>query len=247
MAGGDFTAQFARYAGDGNHHGTFEFYPAIRTLLQEALASATAFDTGWVGVKKAIMSFRLRCTPADGRWRARCEVSLSDDLDTSGHGERSRTWTGLSPDQALEELRAGLEAALAAAETDQMANEAYVGFCVGHATPDGPRRDWCYTLLLPKDPDTAGAEPPGDVYDHWGWEDLVPLPADDDACAGFFRDGLADVAPEDIIGPQAAPAADDPFTAEGRGACLAWAVAYVRGAAVGTRYQAGPFCIEPCT
>jgi len=225
----DFTAQFARYPGDGDNWGTFEFYNDFRALLRRALAAARPFDTGWLGVKKSPLSFRIRCTPdGNGNWRARCQVSVTDDFDTPGEGDTSCTWAMLTPDQALEELRTALRAARAAAAADKAQNEEYVGFSVGYATPEGGRQDWIYTLLLPRDGDTDVDAPPGDSYDHWGWEDLGP---------------------SDVLGetswPQAAPAATDPFTAELRAACLVWAEAYVRGEADGERLRAGPFCIEP--
>lgn len=64
----DFTAEFAAYPGDGDAWGTFDFYPEFAALLRRAVASGTHFDTGWVGVKKAPMNFRIRSA---GRRRRR--------------------------------------------------------------------------------------------------------------------------------------------------------------------------------
>ncbi len=137
---GDFTAQFARYAGDRDHHGTFEFYPEFRALLQDALASATAFDTGWVGVKKEIMSIRLRCTRPTGSG-ARAVKCRSATIWT-----RRVTVNAPSPGRGYHPIRPWRNSVRGWVRhwmrqkhgTDQTAHEEYVGICVGHAGRSAP-------------------------------------------------------------------------------------------------------------
>lgn len=220
----DFTAEFAAYPGDGDAWGTFDFYPEFAALLRRAVASGTHFDTGWVGVKKAPMNFRIRWTPtptpmAPGTATARCQVSVSDDFDTSGLGEQQLRLTGASPDAVLEALQEALVAAAAAGVAERVAAEAYAGFSVGVVAPDGREDPWVYTLLLPRDGDFA--TPPGGAYAARGWDDQ----AEPDPAAA------------------AADAAPDPFPAAHRAACRAWAERYLAGEAVGERFTAGAFTI----
>ena len=163
-----FTEQFQAYRGDGDSWGTFEFYDDFAALLDAALRSDEDFDTGFMGVKKEIMSFRVVRTAGN----ATCYVSCSDDFDTDGNGSVT---VELSSDPAarIAQIRAALSEALINADEDKEQNEAYAGFSVG-ATSDNGEPKWEYTLVLPRGIGGEWDSPPGDNYHWWGWEDVVP-------------------------------------------------------------------------
>lgn len=124
---------------DGAHCGLADWYPEIEKGIQEALDSGMPFTTGWYGSKKEIAS---ACITGDGRTIS-CEVSVSNDFDTNGLGEKIIPHT-----MDLELVRKAIYAAWDEAEEDQKNNETVEMFVVGEIGPDGKRKNWIETYLM---------------------------------------------------------------------------------------------------
>jgi hypothetical protein len=145
--------------GDGAKWGVSDWYEPMEAAIKAALArgKSYAWTTGWYSSSKEIMS---ACVSQRGG-EITVEVSVSDDFDTEGRGERKIKFT-----KNLDRIREAIDAAADAAESDRKDNQAYIGFSVGR----GDR--WEYTLVLPvgfgHDMDT----PPGDYYHRWGWQEV---------------------------------------------------------------------------
>jgi hypothetical protein len=152
---------------DGAHCGLTDWYEPLEAAITAALARGKgyAWTTGWYASKKEIASACI--TQCGGEIAVR--VSVSDDLDTPGLGERTIRFT-----TKLERIREAINAAWEAAEDDQRGNQCYAGFSVGR---DGR---WEHTLILPAGFGHSMDAPPGDSYHRWGWadeEDGVEHPA----------------------------------------------------------------------
>jgi hypothetical protein len=144
---------------DGAKWGVSDWYEKLETAIVAALARGrgAAWTTDWYGSKKEIASACLTC--AGGEITA--EASVSDDLDTPGHGSVTIPFT-----RNLDKLRAALDAAHDAAAGDQRENRVYAGFTVGHGD------HWEYTLILPAGDGSTYDVPPGDNYHRWGWQEV---------------------------------------------------------------------------
>ena len=95
---------------DGSHCGLTDWYGEHEAALAKALTGKKDFDTGWYSSKKEIASARI--TRCNGK--VIVEVSVSDDFDTVGRGEREVT----SP-VTLDSIREAIDKAWEDAEDDQ--------------------------------------------------------------------------------------------------------------------------------
>jgi hypothetical protein len=153
-------------SGDGASWGPSSWYIDFEEKLRAAIESGDKFDTGYVGVKKEIQSFRIH-TKDSGFV---CEVSCSDDFDTEGKGEVFLTREGTT-EEIMDKIRSALDSASNEADEDRKANERYRGFAIpknGH---------WIETFIQ----DTGGYgdisdSPPGDCYQRWGWQADAAVP-----------------------------------------------------------------------
>ena len=144
---------------DGAHCGLTDWYPPLEAAITAALARGKgyAWTTGWYGSKKEIASACI--TQRNGEITV--EVSVSDDFDTPGRGERMIRFTN-----NLDRIRDAITAAWEEAEGDQRDNRVYAGFSVGR----GDR--WEFTIILPVGDGHRMDVPPGDNYHCWGWQDV---------------------------------------------------------------------------
>lgn len=145
--------------GDGSKWGVSDWYETLEAAITAALARGKgyAWTTGWYSSKKEIAS---ACVTQRGG-EITVEVSVSDDFDTEGRGERTIRLT-----KNLDRIREALDSAYADANRDRRGNEVYAGFSVGR----GDR--WEYTLILPEGDGYLMDSPPGDHYHRWGWQEV---------------------------------------------------------------------------
>jgi hypothetical protein len=144
---------------DGSHCGLTDWYDSLESAIVAALARGrkAAWTTGWYASKKEIASARITC--AGGEITA--EVSVSDDLDTEGHGEVTIPYT-----KNLDKVRAAIHAAWDEAGETQKDNRLYYGFSVGR------EGQWEFTIILPAGEGHHMETPPGDNYHRWGWQEV---------------------------------------------------------------------------
>jgi len=161
---------------DGAHCGLGDWYDEIEQGIQEALNQGPEHEwtTGWYASKKEIASARI--TNAEGG--IRIEVSVSDDFDTPGMGERVIQHT-----TDLETIRTAIYEAWEGAEDDQKDNRAYAGYsiltevdlaehwkgCNVFPEPKGKGQvciDYYIACVSPFDEEF----PPGDNYHEWGFQ-----------------------------------------------------------------------------
>lgn len=154
-----YAEELPRTWNDGAHCGLTDWYPPLEAAITAALARGKgyAWTTGWYGSKKEVASACIG--QRDGEITV--EVSVSDDFDTDGRGERTIRFT-----KNLDRIREAITAAREEAESDQKGNRTYAGFSVGR----GDR--WEYTLILPAGLGMDWDCPPGDNYHRWGWQDI---------------------------------------------------------------------------
>lgn len=145
--------------GDGSKWGVSDWYETLEAAITAALARGKgyAWTTGWYGSKKEIASACV--SQRDGEITVR--VSVSDDFDTDGNGERAIRFT-----KNLDRIREALDGAYADARRDRRDNEAYAGFSVGRGDK------WEFTLILPQGWGHESDAPPGDNYHRWGWQEV---------------------------------------------------------------------------
>jgi len=151
--------QLPRTWNDGAHCGLTDWYEPLEAAIAAALARGDgyAWTTGWYGSKKQIAS---ACITHRGG-EINVEVSVSDDFDTQGRGERT-----IKSTKNLDRIREALDAAWSDASRDRRDNEAYAGFSVGRGD------QWEFTLILPKGWGHESDVPPGDCYHVWGWQEV---------------------------------------------------------------------------
>ena len=194
----NYTEKFKKYAGDGDSWGTFDFYSGFEELLDAALRSKEDFDTGYKGVRKESMSFRVT---KNGN-TATCFVNVSDEFNTVGRGMVLVELRGqLDQAERIDQVREGLTKAAGLANKDQEANRVYAGFSVGtQLSTGGPC--WEYTLVLARDGEYDS--PTGDNYDWWGWDDVVP----EEEIASFGAEAEEEVRADNAKALQEFPQAD---------------------------------------
>ena len=138
---------------DGSHCGLTDWYDEHEAALAKALAGKRDFDTGWYSSKKEIASARIvRC-----KGKVVVEVSVSDDFDSDGRGEREVT----SP-VTLDSIREAIDEAWDDAADDQKANQGYRGYSLHNK-----KGSWIDTYLVSIDDADV---PSGDNYANWGWQ-----------------------------------------------------------------------------
>jgi hypothetical protein len=144
---------------DGAHCGLTDWYDSLESAIVAALARGrkACWTTGWYASKKEIASACITC--AGGEITA--EVSVSDDLDTEGHGEVTIPYT-----KNLDKLRAAVYGAWDEAGENRKDNRLYYGFSVGR------EGRWEYTIILPAGEGHHMETPPGDNYHRWGWQEV---------------------------------------------------------------------------
>jgi hypothetical protein len=144
---------------DGSHWGISDWYEPLEAAIKAALArgKSYAWTTGWYASKKEIMS---ACISQRGG-EITVEVSVSDDFDTEGLGERTIRFT-----KNIDRIREALDAAAKDAEGDRHENQCYHGFSVGR------NGAWEFTLILPEGDGYLMDSPPGDNYHRWGWQEV---------------------------------------------------------------------------
>lgn len=143
-------------SGDGAHCGLTDWYPKQEEALLRALKSGKPFDTGWYSSKKEIASARIYTDyrqPCPGIF---VEVSVSDDFDTIGRSG------SMVIERTLDGISKAISEALEDAEVDRKNNQTYRGYSIHH-------KGNCIDYFLVN---CAGMDqPPGDFYQHWGWQD----------------------------------------------------------------------------
>lgn len=156
---GGYAEELPRTWNDGAHCGLTDWYPELEAAITAALARGKgyAWTSGWYSSKKEIAS---ACIGQSGG-EITVEVSVSDDLDTAGRGERTIRFT-----KNLDRIRAAITAAWEEAEGDQRDNRAYAGFSVGRGDK------WEFTMILPVGIGHEMDTPPGDNYHRWGWQEV---------------------------------------------------------------------------
>lgn len=71
---------------DGSHWGLADWYPELEEAIQKAVNRGPGYEwtTGWYGSKKEIASANITCAKRE----LHIEVSISDDFDTPGYGDK---------------------------------------------------------------------------------------------------------------------------------------------------------------
>lgn len=110
---------FEGIGGDGSHRGLADWYDEHEAALAKALKGKRDFNTGWYGSKHEIASARI--TRRKGK--VVVEVSVSDDFDTNGRGEREVNAT-----VTLDTIREAIDNAWDDAKEDRKANQGYRGY-----------------------------------------------------------------------------------------------------------------------
>lgn len=151
--------QLPRTWNDGAKWGVSDWYDDLEAAIKSALArgKSYAWTTGWYGSKKEIASACI--TQRDGEITVR--VSVSDDFDTEGNGDRTIRFT-----KNLDRIRDALDAAHDDAMKNRRDNEPYVGFSVGRGDK------WEFTIIMPQGFGHGMDVPPGDNYHRWGWQEV---------------------------------------------------------------------------
>lgn len=165
---------FQDLRGDGTHRGVSDFYDRTREALLEALSQGDDFywTTGWFSSKHEIASGQVTHMPNGD---VIVDVHVWNDFDDRGAGRvDDLNVSGFTPEFALDNIAAALDAAWAEAQQDLRENASADLYAVGRpviregATEPSPPR-WEYTYLV----DRFGLEtPPGDSYFRWGWTDV---------------------------------------------------------------------------
>lgn len=149
------------WKGDGAKWGVSDLYDGFAEELGRALAAGADFDTGWWGVKKEIQSGRIRRAGSV----LYVEASCSDDFDTEATGQVQIEAAGATVESIKDALDRALDEALAAQRDNTPVAMYVVGRDNGTASP------WGLTYLR----DVSGhgfAQPPGDYYHRWGWQEV---------------------------------------------------------------------------
>lgn len=178
------------------HRGPSDFYQRCEDEICAAITSGLPFDTDWRGCKHEILSSRIQREP-DGSFC--CEVSVSDDFDTSGIGQEGFVPDpGATPDEIFAEIEFALATAHHDAELDRKGNQSYRGFKIlvrsrrkreNHfhrwdkrkprkVSRSNRRMSWVETYILNiGEYWTWNNSPPGDYYHQWGFQDddVIPL------------------------------------------------------------------------
>ena len=164
---------FPEIPGDGTKWGPTDFYDEVREHLTKAFESGLDFETGWLGCKKEILSSRI-IRSGD---TISVDVSILDDLDTSGSGSDSFDIPeGCTADQFFELLETAGSNAHEEASENQKDNAGYIGYSVGRIGEDG-KAPWQFTYLV----NVFGTDyPTGDNYYRWGWQEVPDDSEDDD-------------------------------------------------------------------
>lgn len=144
---------FEGIGGDGSHRGLADWYDEHEAALAKALKGKRDFNTGWYGSKHEIASARI--TRRKGK--VVVEVSVSDDFDTNGRGEREVNAT-----VTLDSIREAIDNAWDDAKEDRKANQGYRGYSL-----HDKKGSWIDTYLVSIDDADV---PSGDNYSHWGWQ-----------------------------------------------------------------------------
>jgi hypothetical protein len=168
-------------SGDGAHWGLSDWYEEKAAALKAALESGLPFDTGWYGSKKEIASARIS---SDGTV-IQIEVSVSDDFDTEGSGEKT-----IPAPATLEQVSKAIDEAWDSAEANQDDNRQYRGYALYHYStkiPEWHRGENVYPrekrkrypkkvprcldyFIVPAGDLDYSDHPPGDNYSFWGWQ-----------------------------------------------------------------------------
>lgn len=150
--------------GDGAHRGLGDWYPGVEAQIRLALEGKESFTTGWYGSKHEIASAKI--TYLADQEEILVEVSVSDDFDTNGLGDK------IIPHTAdLDTLRIAISEAWDEAIESQKDNREYAMWMV---QKDG---QWIETYLVDTS-DFRSDCPPGDNYHQWGWQEEATIPAD---------------------------------------------------------------------
>jgi len=158
-------------SGDGAHCGLADWYPSKEAALRRALKARRPFDTGWYGSKKEIASARI--SSVDGK-TVDVEVSVSDDFDTCGNGCAIALPVG-GP-TSTEQVAEAIYRAWDEAEENRRENEPYAGY---RLVKHGKDRAQCLDYYLVDRLGDYLDGPPGDAYDHWGWQEDPNYEGDD--------------------------------------------------------------------
>jgi len=147
---------FSYTGSDGAHWCASQPYEDFVVALRAALNSCSDFDTGWLGVKKEIQSFRISRFGTN----LKVEVSCSDDFDTEGLADKL-----LPLSASLDDIRLALAHCVQEADQDRNENTPVILYTIGRDN------DWTYTYL--QDASEFDLEtPPGDYYHRWGWQEV---------------------------------------------------------------------------
>lgn len=151
-------------SGDGAHRGLADWYPGVEAQIVDALKEKKSFTTGWYGSKHEIANAKI--TYSADQEELLVEVSVSDDFDTKGCGDKLIPFTA-----DLDTIREAIADAWKEAEENQKDNRDYAMWRI---EKDGR---WVETYLV----DTSGFDlesPPGDSSHQWGWQEETVIPDD---------------------------------------------------------------------
>tara|TARA_Y100000034_G_scaffold136208_1_gene211530 strand:- start:12589 stop:13167 length:579 start_codon:yes stop_codon:yes gene_type:complete len=151
---------------DGAHCGLGDWYPEIEQGIQDALNQGpnAEWTTGWYASKKEIASANI----SNDQGKLHIQVSVSDEFDTPGMGERIIDHT-----TDLEKVRETIYEAWDDAEFNRKENQTYVGWSI---LIDG--KSWVETYIQQSADGFFHDSPPGDCYHQWGFQEEYDLPED---------------------------------------------------------------------
>jgi len=170
---------FENLGGDGAHHGLTDWYTDIQDKIIEALQGkhGEEWTTEWYSSKKAFATCKLTCEEEN----LTIEVSVSDDFDTYALGVREIPCEVLKTvkDNDLKKIHKAIDEAWDEAKGEQNDKREIAMYCIGNRDGD-KRTNWIETYLL--NVSVFGeheAEPPGDQYHQWGFqEETEDIPDD---------------------------------------------------------------------
>lgn len=181
---------------DGAHWGLSDIYPQYAEQIKERLEKGLPFHMTY-GSKKEICWCKLHY---NGKFM-QVTVCVSDDFDAefSHEGFYEVTTTG----DKYAEMQDMIGTCWDKADNDAKLNHPVTMYCVGavgHMDGKPHRANWLITYIKPTNPEDADYPPPGDNYQHWGWD--LESNTDDTMCFyhnveeipyGITRDQLGEI------------------------------------------------------
>lgn len=162
------------FRGDGAKWSVSDFYEDVKEAIIKALQSSEDFDTHAYSVKKEIQQGRVRRKGS----RVTCTAFVNNDFDEPGEGESSFIIDPGEPEfETMNYIIDHLERALEVAEKNQKKNRTVKGFNI---YKNGDHFGSYLADVSEYGHSTDDEGPPGDNYEHWGFQDEAEVDPDEE-------------------------------------------------------------------